>query len=1360
MFAQTEDLWALWDRARDAARLRDRRLILAVDGPAGSDDHASPVRLLPSQVDRYAKVLVLTRPVPRSALGAPRGHPLLSQKRCPQVELATSPHARLFPLNRTGDLDTAKQTAFQSRPEDIDAILGAIDEILEADPEEFIHNYVQRNGNGGGQYLALLQAAVELHGAPSVALVMQYLTREYQALGVYDEVDLGALRDAVRNQFGVELARTFSGALTSTSDFFSLCEMAIDGGFHLWAELDAGRMTPQADAREDALRANVLAGDYLLAQRDLDAAVDLDPGREQRLREEFGFLSLAHEDDRELVAGLWAQLAEGNDFPLNAGPVRDVEDVVLRVKPTGTAPSDTAGSAPAAVTPPRQPQVLRKSEEMEPADALRELLDSIFALDDAHREVLLGWPGWRAAAPAPAPGRTATVDCLANGPRRARCRVGLIDPGRPLTLADLAESLVTTGDMELEQQPDHLVFISPRNDPDPGLADRLGSSALKEKYPFTVQVWSPASGFADLIGQRPRLYAYVYGDRPPRRAPGQTRVPLSVWGERLAPRLRVGPAWRRYVEDPFLHCLTSEDPDHFDEVFRQRVELRAMDGRGRLLDGTLTEQIMDWLRTDEPSLLVLGEFGEGKSFSTYSLSRRLCQLLKEAPGSGVFPLRLPLRELHKAGDARRLLDRRLAEIGGDLHGWRELTRRFRTLFILDGFDEMSVQLTPRAISRNIIALSECYRTIRELKGSKVIITSRGRFFDGGRDEERLLDRIGRPRALHIAPISRAHRIGYLQKVASKTQSTRKLDNLQRLYDPIGLAAKPLFLHMIAETLDKLPTDEFSELILYRTYVNESLNRKIDLLEDTQLHTSRDDLVEKLQDVLSEVAMRLHRSPLKPVFLNDLDDEQDGGLAGMLWNMRADAAPEGPSAEVTADATARIGIRSLLKAVPVGPMDRWPVDFFHRSMREYFVARGIVTALRGDEEKARDVLGSLPPQPEITRFVAELLADSDDAELTERLHDLARSTRPGRSDDYLGGHALTLLNAHCARLPDDIWSGLCFDYAWLPDADLSGMAFRGSSLRHANLDNANLENSDFTDADLTGVRLEETSRVFGLTTTGSQRIFAGYEDRSIREWVLKAGEQLEVRTVATLAHRAERLHCTASDTLIALGGSRLTVLTYASPESRVLATFKVKSMFRPPAFHGDSTLLVQEDNSGLAQAIWYVPAKRRGYGAQRLGDYVDSAQVHGAVGLVATTEGVLVFGPPGQENRPVNLHELPGLSSVAVTGTADTGLTLATGHDDGTVRLSRLSPDGSGFSREELWTRALHDGAVSSLAFFDDGNLVSGGLDKAVCVTPLAADDHHHSRRLFLSIRCQGMRLEGVCGDTEQARLREIVARYQ
>jgi NACHT domain len=106
----------------------------------------------------------------------------------------------------------------------------------------------------------------------------------------------------------------------------------------------------------------------------------------------------------------------------------------------------------------------------------------------------------------------------------------------------------------------------------------------------------------------------------------------------------------------------------------------------------------------------------------------------------------------------------LAETGATVADWRRLASQVPTLAILDGFDEMPPDLSPRAVTENLRGIESC---IAELSGSKILITSRQRVLDGTRDWQRTLDRLQRPKIVRIVSVARSQRVKYLERVHSR-----------------------------------------------------------------------------------------------------------------------------------------------------------------------------------------------------------------------------------------------------------------------------------------------------------------------------------------------------------------------------------------------------------------------------------------------------------------------------------------------------------------------------------------------------------------------------------------------------------------
>ena len=106
-------------------------------------------------------------------------------------------------------------------------------------------------------------------------------------------------------------------------------------------------------------------------------------------------------------------------------------------------------------------------------------------------------------------------------------------------------------------------------------------------------------------------------------------------------------------------------------------------------------------------------------------------------------------------------------------------------------------------------------------------------------QRRFFEQLGEPRVARLAPLPLSERIEHLQAYAEQHDLSSKFERIRRLYDPIGLAGKPLFLQMIKETLPTLPDEDFDELVLYDVSVRDSLERKAEMLEDKGMRTLRE-----------------------------------------------------------------------------------------------------------------------------------------------------------------------------------------------------------------------------------------------------------------------------------------------------------------------------------------------------------------------------------------------------------------------------------------------------------------------------------------------------------------------------------------
>ncbi len=136
---------------------------------------------------------------------------------------------------------------------------------------------------------------------------------------------------------------------------------------------------------------------------------------------------------------------------------------------------------------------------------------------------------------------------------------------------------------------------------------------------------------------------------------------------------------------------------------------------------TALDTIMRWLgETPSRFILVLGEFGAGKTFLLHELARRIPSALPN-----LVPLLLELRTLEKARTVEELAAQHLSAQGEafDPEKFRYMLREGRVVLLFDGFDE----LAQRTDYDRVV---DHFNTLREAAGgaAKVIVTSRHQYF--------------------------------------------------------------------------------------------------------------------------------------------------------------------------------------------------------------------------------------------------------------------------------------------------------------------------------------------------------------------------------------------------------------------------------------------------------------------------------------------------------------------------------------------------------------------------------------------------------------------------------------------------------
>ena len=909
----------------------------------------------------------------------------------------------------------------------------------------------------------------------------------------------------------------------------------------------------------------------------------------------------------------------------------------------------------------------------------------------------------------------------------------------PLRVAAVADK-VLQAEASFEAEPvDHWILVSPHQDPSNELDLLVQRWNSAQKFPFTVQIWSPQSGVRDLFAVAPTVYREVYEEDPvePRLDPS---VVVAEFAERLRPTIRLSKRLAKYVMDQ--QSFTQPSERVWLGQLESQIERFGFDEKDTRLARPLQTEILSAL-FDSPSdsnvALLFAEFGEGKSFFTVSLCCNLRARYLAAPRSASpIPIRMFLRGYRHVSSPTDFLRTQLEFIGLGMEEWSELIQLENILVILDGLDEMSVRQDPTTTRSN---LDKIGALLELLEGLPVLVTSRPHFLASGPDRERFYDRLRRPHIFRMRQPDRRDTVVHLRAYADSLSLSQKLNKIKELYDPIGLACKVLFLEMIKETLPDLPEDHFDEMVLYETYVKKSLRRKVELLRDPNSTLHDSELFEQLENVLEKVALAIHVSGEGIVDLRKFVAET-GGAAQLLW--RASETDQ-LQAENDEDATARIGSRSLLRRAAseskTGTEEVWLVDFFHRSMKEYFVARALRRALAAGDAFAaiRNILIKAPMQPEILGFFKLLVSELSDSPAV--LASAAHSARVGSGQGFLGGGAISCYHAAGGQLRNSEWRSLDLDGALLARSNLSESDFWGSTLRGADLSLADLTSADLRESDLTEANLNAGGSIiaFAPDTAPNRYVCLTQESRMGRIAIDPDGTmRFNFIPLPRPLRWPERLFMLAEDLVLITAHSEFLIVEIGSGTAEEVAHFRISSDLRAVTVVDQSFLgLLIEPESGPSEAalididtgriVWTIPVSPHGGACGWTADSV----------MIAYTTDLIVYRP-GTTPSTIHSDLQPSGNDLSLS---DNAVIMVT--DDG---QAVWTPFADSISAESV---AVHSGAGTAVIAVD-GEVLSAGCDGSVALIKYdGADRPEVVSRIERRLQCSGARVGGMRGDRER-----------
>src|SRR5689334_4069352 len=225
---------------------------------------------------------------------------------------------------------------------------------------------------------------------------------------------------------------------------------------------------------------------------------------------------------------------------------------------------------------------------------------------------------------------------------------------------------------------------------------------------------------------------------------------------------------------------------------------RELGRPGRGVRDDLADELLSQIAADHGRfVLVLGDFGRGKTFALHEAARRIPVELPH-----LVPILIDLRALDKAHTVDGLVAAHLANYGEDfidLKAFRYMLRQGRIVLLFDGFDELVTRVSYERAADPLETL------LQAAEGSaKIVVASRTQHF---RSHEQVLTALGERlgalpsrRVLSIEDFTPAQIRAYLvnRYDGDEQAADERLRLLRGIQDLLGLSTNPRMLSFITE----------------------------------------------------------------------------------------------------------------------------------------------------------------------------------------------------------------------------------------------------------------------------------------------------------------------------------------------------------------------------------------------------------------------------------------------------------------------------------------------------------------------------------------------------------------------------------
>ncbi|NYI08305.1 TIR domain-containing protein [Allostreptomyces psammosilenae] len=471
-------------------------------------------------------------------------------------------------------------------------------------------------------------------------------------------------------------------------------------------------------------------------------------------------------------------------------------------------------------------------------------------------------------------------------------------------------------------------------------------------------------------------------------------------------------------------------------------------------------------------LLLLGDFGHGKTFALHEVARRIPAELPH-----LVPILIELRALDKAHGVDGLVAAHLAnhgEVDFNLRAFRFMLREGRIVLLFDGFDELATRISFERATEHLQKLLDA-----AVDDAKIVVSSRTQHF---RSNAQVFTALGEQvgllphrRVLTLEDFTHEQIRVYLTAhfAGDADAAERRMRLLSAVPNLLSLCRNPRLLGFVA-ALDeeRLRAAAGSGRVLSAAGLYQHL-----LEEWLEFEEQRGRGIpgappglstDELWRGVTALALRMWEADMPALRMADLTD-----VARALAEVAVDQRS-------VAQLTHAIGAGSLLVRTEEGLF-----GFIHGSVAEWLVARAAARQLGGENGPGGpDVpLAGLPVlhRRPLTQLAVDFLCDLADPRACQ---EWARWVRSGTADAGEAARANADRILARLRVPTQTdLRGAVLRGEDLSHRDLAGVDLTGADLRRARLVSANLSGAKLARAQLTGARLDGAD-LSGADLTGA------------------------------------------------------------------------------------------------------------------------------------------------------------------------------------------------------------------------------------------------------------------------------------